>query len=234
MEHICNHSHASYRLGAYKQAVLIGSLALALQVLLVVMSGSLALLSDTVHLASDNIFLIGSLLVIWRASSVTHEKGAQWRTKAAYVGILLLVVGAYGVNSEADVRTINPVSVANGWVLAGGIIGLIANLFMLRVLHAEEKDTQTFVRHEGFSKNVVLLQRVPSQKNPSRHAHDNVVSAHVFFDFAFSAVVTLSAILSLVFGMESIDTVIAKYLSFFMFLLAGYLLCQTNNGGHEH
>lgn len=234
MEHTCNHSHASYRLGAYKQAVLIGSFSLAVQIALVMMSGSLALLSDTIHLASDSAFLIGSLLVVWKASSMTHEEGARWRTKAAYVGILLLVFGAYGVNSEANARTVNPVSIANGWVLAGGIIGLIANLFMLRVLHAEDKDTQTFVRHEGFSKNVALLQRVPSQKNHSRHAHDNVVSAHVFFDFAFSVVVTLSAILSLVFGMDSIDTVVAKYLSFFMFLLAGYLLCQTNNGGHEH
>ena len=234
MEHTCNHSHASYRLGAYKQAVLIACIGLAAQVVLVMMSGSLALLSDTIHLASDSIFLIGSLLVVWRASLMTQEEGALWRTKAAYVGILLLVVGAYGVNSEAGARAINPVSVANGWVLAGGLIGLVANLFMLRVLHAEDKDTQTFVRHEGFSKNVILLQRVPSQKQQGRHAHDHVVSAHVFFDFAFSVVVTISAILSLVFGMQSIDTVIAKYLSFFMFLLAGYLLCQTNNGGHEH
>lgn len=226
MEHVCSHAH--HRLGAYKQAVLIASIALGAQVWLVYLSGSLALFSDTVHLASDNLFLMGSLAVVWKASMLTEEGATLLRKYAAHVGIILLIAGAWHINKEANEHFITPSHVANGWVLAGGIIGLVANWFMFRAIHANHE--HEFVPVEK-STRMSLARKEPLEH---RHAHDSVVEWHVIFDFLFSVVVTFSAIGSLVFGIEGIDAVVAEKLSFFMFILAGFLFCQTLQGGHQH
>lgn len=231
MEHVCEHNHAAQSLDTYKRVVWIGSIALFIQVILVVMSGSVALLSDTIHLASDTLFFIGSLVVVWKASTMTNKKGSWWRTIAAYTGIALLVCGAYEVNEEASRHLAHHVSVANGWMLAGGVIGFTANALMYRTLHAPPPSQFKILARVG---PVRWDREIQPSPQCHHHVHDHVVSAHVLTDLGGSVLVIISAGLSLVHDVGSIDAYLAKGLAIFMVGLSVYLLAKTMNGESIH
>lgn len=228
----------THPLATYRRTVTIAGSTLIAQVILVWMSGSLALLSDTIHLVSDTSFLFGSFIVVKMAATMSKDKGDWVRARAAYVGIAMLGLGAYAIDQESAEKLLQIQSVANGWVLLGGIIGAMGNYLMLRELHPGGINIQTLPRTIARTLKDLFVY-VPKARFTrvisGAHTHDSVVDVHVLIDFGFSLVVIISATASMAFGANNIDAIFADKISFFMTLLTGFLFCKTVYGvGYSH
>ena len=101
-------------------------------------SGSLALLADAAHMLSDALAIGLALFAAWLAlRPATPERSFGWRRAeilaALANGLALVVLGSW-ILYEAVLRFSDPPSVAGGWVLVTGSLGLLVNLAVLRVL----------------------------------------------------------------------------------------------------
>jgi len=191
----------------YGAVVASNLITMLVQVILVLASGSLALLSDTVHLGSDSVVTIGSLvvaLVSIRATKATDRMIRKW---FAFAGILLLWIGAYHILGEAEDRMTNPVDIKNWWVLIGGVLGGTGNLISLFILRT-------------------------APHGDHNHTH-SILNWHVFFDFLFSVVVVISALLAITYNIMGIDAWVSYRMALFMIGLGGFLFARVA-GGHEH
>ncbi len=191
----------------YGAVVVSNLITILIQIVLVLASGSLALFSDTVHLGSDNVVTLGSLVVALVSVRATKAADRLIRKWFAFAGILLLWVGAYHVLGEAEDRLVNPVDIKNWWVLIGGILGGTGNLISL-----------------------VILRTAPHGDH--NHTH-SILNWHVFFDFLFSVVVIISALLAILYGIAGVDAWISYRMALFMIGLGGFLFARVV-GGHEH
>lgn len=104
-----------------------------------VVSGSLALLADAGHMATDAVGIALALTAVGLAQRPARGRrtfGWQRAEILAAVanGLLLLGVAGY-VLVEAVRRIGNPPEIASGLVLAVGVVGLVVNLVSLAVLH---------------------------------------------------------------------------------------------------
>ncbi len=104
-----------------------------------VVSGSLALLADAGHMATDAVGIALALTAVGLAQRPARGRrtfGWQRAEILAAVanGLLLLAVAAY-VLVEAARRIGDPPEIASGLVLAVGVVGLAVNLVSLAVLH---------------------------------------------------------------------------------------------------
>ncbi len=102
-------------------------------------SGSLALLADAGHMATDAVGIALALTAVGLAQRPARGRrtfGWQRAEILAAVanGLLLLAVAAY-VLVEAVRRIGDPPEIASGLVLAVGLVGLAVNLVSLAVLH---------------------------------------------------------------------------------------------------
>jgi len=108
------------------------------------LSGSLALLSDAVHNASD---VVSLALAIWarrvgrKPATYRHTYGfrraeviAAFANAVALLGVTVLIA------REAIVRLLHPEPVAQGIMLAVGIVALLANAGSVLLLHRHEKN----------------------------------------------------------------------------------------------
>ncbi|MEK7556226.1 MAG: cation transporter [Patescibacteria group bacterium] len=191
----------------YGAVVASNFITILIQIVLVFASGSLALLSDTVHLGSDNVVTAGSLVVALISVRATKAADSLIRKWFAFSGIILLWIGAYHVLGEAGERMAHPVDIKNWWVLIGGILGGTGNLISL-----------------------VILRTAPHGDH--NHTH-SILNWHVLFDFLFSVVVVISALLAITYDMVGVDTWISYRMALFMIGLGGFLFAQVL-GGHEH
>ncbi|MBB3676135.1 cation diffusion facilitator family transporter [Modestobacter versicolor] len=103
-------------------------------------SGSLALLADAAHMATDALGIgmaLGAVTLAQRPARGRRTFGWQRIEVLAAVanGLLLLGVGAYVV-VEAFRRIGDPPDIDAGWMLGVATLGLLVNLFSLRLLHA--------------------------------------------------------------------------------------------------
>lgn len=108
-----------------------------------VLTGSLALLTDTAHAVADAsgllVALVAATLVLRPQSSRRTWGFARIEVLAALAqAVLLLVVGGYAV-VEAVRRLIDPPEVAGGELLVFGAVGLVANLVAVGVLARERE-----------------------------------------------------------------------------------------------
>ena len=135
--------------GATGSAVrpLVISLVIALVVLVAeviggLLTGSLALLADAGHLATDSAALILALVAGWLARKpATARRTFGFRRAgviAAFVNAAALFVVAIVISWEAIGRIGQPPEIASGLMLAVAIFGLLANALMLRVLSGGE------------------------------------------------------------------------------------------------
>lgn len=139
--HDHGHGHAHVRLDNRRRI----GLALAVTVALLVIeavgayfTGSLALLADAGHLATDGIGLVVALAAVTLAGRPasarrTFGHGRLEVLAAAANALLLLGVGGT-VLVRAIGRLSNPVPVPGGLLLAIGVLGLVGNLAALAVL----------------------------------------------------------------------------------------------------
>jgi cobalt-zinc-cadmium efflux system protein len=144
MGHDHHHGPAAGRAGERHRRPLTVALALVLVFLVVqvvagVLTGSLALLSDAGHMATDALGLAMALAAIHLA---TASRRRDRRTFGLYRleilaalanSVLLVGVAAY-VFFEAAQRLRSPAEVASGPVLVVGVLGLVVNVVSFRLL----------------------------------------------------------------------------------------------------
>ena len=118
------------------------------------LTGSLALLADAVHMLSDNVALGLALVAVWlagRPSTPERSFGYQRaEVLAALVNGLILVGLAIWIFVEAYGRLSDPPEVLGGWMLAVALVGLAGNLaaawMLARTAHAS-LNMQAALRH---------------------------------------------------------------------------------------
>jgi cobalt-zinc-cadmium efflux system protein len=118
------------------------------------LTGSLALLADAVHMLSDNVALGLALVAIWlagRPSTPERSFGYQRaEVLAALVNGLVLVGLAIWIFVEAYGRLSDPPDVLGGWMLAVALVGLAGNLaaawMLARAAHGS-LNMQAALRH---------------------------------------------------------------------------------------
>ncbi|MFJ7423595.1 cation diffusion facilitator family transporter [Streptomyces uncialis] len=151
--HDHGHSHGAPVTGtaasAYRGRLRI-ALAITLGVLVMeiiggLVTGSLALVADAAHMATDAVGLSMALLAIHfanRPPSVNRTFGlARAEILAALANCLLLLgVGGY-VLYEAIQRFITPTEIEGGLTVVFGLIGLVANIVSLGLLMRGQKDS---------------------------------------------------------------------------------------------
>ncbi|HEU5490156.1 MAG TPA: cation diffusion facilitator family transporter [Gaiellaceae bacterium] len=97
-----------------------------------VLSGSLALLADAVHMLSDNVALAVALVAAWLATKpATPERSfglKRAEVLAALANGVMLVALAIWIFVEAVMRLRDPGDVLGGWMLAIALVGLAVNV----------------------------------------------------------------------------------------------------------
>jgi cobalt-zinc-cadmium efflux system protein len=149
--HAHDHGAAALRGGARHRKPLVISLALivaflVVQVVVGVVTGSLALLSDAGHMATDALGLGMAVAAIQAASTA---RAHPQRTFGLYrLEILAALVNAgllFGVAGYVLVRAVgrigNAPDIASTPVLVVGVIGLVVNLIAFQLLRAGAKDS---------------------------------------------------------------------------------------------
>ena len=109
------------------------------------LTGSLALLADAVHMLSDNFALSLALAAVWlagRASTPERSFGYQRvEVLAAFLNGVVLVALAIWIFVEAYGRFSEPPEVMGGWMLAVALIGLAGNLVAAVLLARSAHDS---------------------------------------------------------------------------------------------
>ena len=103
-----------------------------------VLTGSLALLADAVHMLSDNVAISLALVAIWLASRPTTPQRTFGYQRAEILAALangvVLVALAIWIFIEAYGRFGDPPEVLAGWMLVVALVGLAGNLVAAWIL----------------------------------------------------------------------------------------------------
>jgi cobalt-zinc-cadmium efflux system protein len=95
-------------------------------------TGSLALLADAVHMLSDNVALALALVAVWLATKpATPERTYGYKRAevlAALANGVMLVALAIWIFVEAAIRLRDPGDVLGGWMLAIAFLGIVVNV----------------------------------------------------------------------------------------------------------
>lgn len=95
------------------------------------LTGSLAVLADAVHMLSDNVSLALALFAVWLAGRpATHERTYGYKRAevlAALANGVLLVALAIWIFVEAALRLADPSEVLAGWMLVIAAVGFCVN-----------------------------------------------------------------------------------------------------------
>ena len=122
-----------------KLSILITGFFLIIEIIGGYISGSLALVSDAGHMLSDLLSLILSLLAMILATSIATKERTYGlhRTEifAGFINAVLLVVISGIIIWEAYQRFLSPTPIQGGIMMGVAIIGLIANLAIISLLH---------------------------------------------------------------------------------------------------
>ncbi len=141
-----DHDHVGTAAGAHRGRLAV-VLAISVTVLLVevvggVLSGSLALLADAAHMASDAAGVGLTLLAVWfaaRPPTPNRTFGFQrLEILAATVNAVVLLGAAMLVAVEAVRRLAEPAPIETGLVLVFALVGLVANAVSLLVLRGDD------------------------------------------------------------------------------------------------
>ncbi|HSF60687.1 MAG TPA: cation diffusion facilitator family transporter [Gaiellaceae bacterium] len=104
-----------------------------------VLTGSLAVLADAVHMLSDNVSLALALVALWLAAKpATPERTYGYKRAevlAALANGVALVALAIWIFVEAIRRLESPVDVLGGWMLAIALVGIGINLAAGAILY---------------------------------------------------------------------------------------------------
>ncbi len=103
------------------------------------LTGSLALLADAVHMLSDNVAIALALLAVWLgAKPATPERTYGYRRAevlAALANGVTLVALAIWIFYAAGTRLADPPEVLGGWMLAIAVVGVAVNVASGAILY---------------------------------------------------------------------------------------------------
>ncbi|WP_151679893.1 cation diffusion facilitator family transporter [Weizmannia acidilactici] len=109
-------------------------------------SHSLALLSDSAHMASDVIALLFSMLALFMATRPPNRKYTfgylRFEIIASLLNGLTLTAIAIGIFIEGIKRFIHPQTIDFKWMLIIASIGLVVNIALTVVLHRSTKEEE--------------------------------------------------------------------------------------------
>ena len=178
-------------------ALAIAVLVLALEIVGGLLSGSLALLADAGHVATDSASLVLALIAGWLARKpATAQRTFGFRRAgviAAFVNASALFLVAIWIVWQAIGRIGQPPNIGSGLMLIVAVIGLIANAAMLKVLSGS-----------------------------GGHAHDlntNAARLHVLGDFLGSIGTIIAALIMLLTGWYLADPILS--VAFSLLILRG-------------
>ena len=110
-----------------------------------VLTGSLAVLADAVHMLSDNVSIALALVALWLASKpATPERTYGYKRAevlAALANGVALVALAIWIFVEAIGRLENPEDVLGGWMLVIALVGMGVNLSAGAILYRAREDS---------------------------------------------------------------------------------------------
>jgi cobalt-zinc-cadmium efflux system protein len=152
-----SHDHDDARTGSRRAL----ALALAITVLYTVaevvgglLTGSLALLADAVHMLADNVALALALLAVWLADRPSTPERTYGYKRAEVLAALAngvaLVALAIWIFYEAFQRFRDPPAVLGGWLLVLGAAGIAVNLaagFILARARSGSLNVEAAFRH---------------------------------------------------------------------------------------
>ena len=108
-------------------------------------TGSLALLSDVMHMATDTFALALALIAIYlgrRAADLFRTYGySRFEILAAAINALLLLIVAFYILYEAYIRIAEPAEVQSVGMLVVAFIGLVVNLISMRLLTGKKDES---------------------------------------------------------------------------------------------
>ena len=168
-------------------------------------TGSLALLSDAMHMATDTFALALALIAIYlgrRAADVFRTYGySRFEILAATINAVLLLLVAFYILYEAYARLYQPADVQSVGMLVVAIFGLIVNLISMRLLTGKKDESL------------------------------NVKGAYleVWADMLGSVGVIVGAVIIYLTGWEWVDSVIAVGIGFMVFPRTWVLLKECIN-----
>ncbi|MCL3837696.1 cation diffusion facilitator family transporter [Aeromicrobium duanguangcaii] len=118
---------------------------LVLQVVVGLVTGSLALLADAGHLLSDSFGLVlalAAIVVAQRPAGARSTYGFH-RTEVLAAGLnaLILIGLCVAIVIGAVRRLEDPPAIEGGWVLAAGLVGLVVNVLGLLVLRSGAQES---------------------------------------------------------------------------------------------
>ncbi len=109
------------------------------------LANSLALMSDALHMFTDAGAVLLSLFAFWIAKKPPDKKLTYGYHRAEIIAALLSGLSTWAFSGiliyEAIRRLLHEEVVQGPLVLVVAVIGLIANFFMLRLLHKEQKES---------------------------------------------------------------------------------------------
>jgi len=152
------HSHAGHSHGAGKRALaLVFALTagfLAVEVVGGLLTGSLALLADAGHMASDAVSLGLALFAVWLAERpATPQRSFGYKRAeilAALANGVTLVAVSVWIFIEAFARLQDPPPILGGWMMAVAVVGLVVNVagaYVLSRSGGESLNVEGALRH---------------------------------------------------------------------------------------
>ena len=131
MSHVHDHARLESR-RALAVALALSASYTVVEVVGGLLTGSLALLADAVHMLSDNVALVLALVAVWLATRPeTPERTYGYKRAevlAALANGVLLVALAIWIFVEAVMRLRGPGDVLGGWMLLVALLGIAVNL----------------------------------------------------------------------------------------------------------
>ncbi len=203
------HTHHGHSHGAGKRALtfvfVLTTAFLALEIVGGLLTGSLALLADAGHMASDAVSLGLALFAVWLAERpATPQRSFGYKRAeilAALANGVTLVAVSVWIFFEAFRRLQDPQPILGGWMMAVAVVGLVVNVAGALVLS----------RSGGESLNVEGALR------------------HVLADLLGSIGVIVAAVVILLTGWQYADPLISVVIGVLVLASSWKLLSESTN-----
>ena len=145
MEHTHDHRVDSGHRRALALALAITASFTVVEVVGGVLTGSLAVLADAVHMLSDNVSIALALVAVWLAAKpATPERTFGYKRAevlAALANGVMLVALAIWIFIESFRRLEDPAEVLGGWMLAIALVGIVVNVAAGAILYRARENS---------------------------------------------------------------------------------------------
>jgi cobalt-zinc-cadmium efflux system protein len=208
-------------------AIVLSVLAFSIQILGSIYTGSLALVGDTVHVFTDLMSLVMSLVAVVLSTRPLNSMRSfglfRLEVLASFVNGLLLVLVATKIAWEALERFQNPYAVPAIPLLAVAVVGLAFNLLSALALYRSIRSDAHHEHHHGHNHG--------HDHHHHHHGDRNLRSAmlHVMSDALGSVAVIIGALTIHYTGMLWVDPAIGLLLAIVIF---GWSIRVVGEAGH--